>query len=231
MNLSVQIIYGWLVLGLCLVVSSCSTTNQAYYETLKIAFSDRGVAPPSLKALSDIDADLAWVTFADRAPVTMALAFIEEGQHKWVSRDGYLLVFQKGMLTRSAGFEKDVLYSSPVPTLTKNTVANGPVSFRYILDVEGAYHLQIASQMDQGEQQQMTLWDKVFLMDCVNEHVQLLTPIPGTTHTEWTNTYCFDADSGQLLKSDQLFSPFSDRIVMVYLSRAARTFVQKDNSL
>lgn len=226
-----QSINRWLVLCMGLFVSSCSTTNQAYYETLKIAFSDKGVAAPSIKTLSNINADLAWVTFGDRAPVTMALAYIEDGQHKWVSRDGYLLVFQNGILMRSAGFEQDVLYSFPIPMLTKSTVANGTISFSYTLDIEGAYNLQIVSEMGQGEQQQLTLWDNVFLLDCFSEHVQLLTPIAGAIHTEWTNTYCFDADSGQLLKSDQLFSPFSDRIVMVYLSRAARVFLQKEEPL
>ena len=214
-----------------MAISGCSTTNQAYYETLKIAFSDRGVAPPSLKTLREVKADLAWVTLGNRASVTMALAFIEDGQHKWVSRDGYLLVFDNGVLTRSAGFEKDILYSSASPILSRDTSKNADRSDSYTLDVEGAYNLQLTSEIGPSEQQQMTLWDQVFLMECINEHVQLLTPIAGTTHTEWMNTYCFDAESGRLLKSDQLLSPFSERIVMVYVSRAARTLHQQEEQL
>ena len=226
-----QIISRLVVLGLLLVISGCSTTNQAYYETLKIAFSDRSVAPPSLKTLREVKADLAWVTFGDRASVTMALAFLEDGQHKWVSRDGYLLVFQNGVLTRSAGFEKDILYSSAAPVTARNKSVDVVEANTYTLDIEGAFNLQLTSEIGATVQQQMTLWDKVFPMECINEHVQLLTPIAGTTHTEWTNTYCFDAASGRLLKSDQLFSPFSERIVIVYVSRAARTLHQQEEPL
>ena len=68
------------------LVSGCSSTNKAYYDTLKLAFtqSDNTVSSETLRQSK---ADLMAVKHGDRVQIIMALAYIEGETQTWVSAD------------------------------------------------------------------------------------------------------------------------------------------------
>ena len=75
-----------------LFISGCSGTYQAYYNTLKLVFAE---FPNSQLSLTDVEQskiDLIAVKRGDRPQIVMALAYLEDGQHKWVSADNAMLI-------------------------------------------------------------------------------------------------------------------------------------------
>ena len=102
----------FLVLALALLLGACSSTQHAYLDTLKLALRSVDDATLSLTEVKQSDYDLIYIQVDDRARATMVLAYLEHGQHKWLSGDHALLVVEQGRIVRTLGFDNDLHYVS-----------------------------------------------------------------------------------------------------------------------
>jgi hypothetical protein len=92
--------------------SACSGTYHAYYQTLRIAISDKSDAKMSLVKVQQSDVDVISVKRGERPTAIIAVAYMENGQHKWVSSDMAMFIIDKGRLIRTISLNKNLLYSS-----------------------------------------------------------------------------------------------------------------------
>ena len=211
-----------------IITSACSGTYQAYYQTLKIAFSDQNDAMLTLVEVQQSNIDVILVKRGERPSVIMALAYIENGHHKWVSNDNAMLVMDKGRLLRTIGLNENLLYSSstdtdPLKSLPHSTDILQQQTWTRIVDQTGdGYGYPIESTFSAAVK------DSVQTLNLNIEavlHVETLNYRVPTNYIRlnkiWKNYYWY-AKSGKLIKSIQITSPLSEALEITYLSRIAR---------
>ena len=95
-----------------MLTSACSGTYNAYYQTLKIAFSYQHDAKLTLAEVQQSSIDVISVKRGEQSTAIMALAYLENGQHKWVSSDNVMLIMDKGRIVRTIGLSENLMYLS-----------------------------------------------------------------------------------------------------------------------
>jgi len=204
-------------------VSGCSSTNQAYLETLKIVFSqsDKTVTAEQVRSSTS---DLLAVKHGERNQVILALAFIEDDKYKWVSADHAILTMRAGVITQTHGLPTDVFYKS---NLAANPIISDSLttsSWDYIADVENyGYGLPVTTTWRRADDQILDILNNKFATFVVEEQVEFTGAKPFyEANLSWINRYWFSSENGEMLKSEQTLSPVNDPLTMVYLSRAQR---------
>lgn len=209
--------------------SACSGTYHAYYQTLQIAFSEQTNAEMTLAEVQQSEADVISVKRGDRPTAIMALAYIENGQHKWVSNDNAMLIIEKGRISRTLGLNENLLYLSnteldPLKSLPKAPTHETKLqTWLRIADNTGdEYGYPIESTFSQQQH------DNVPMLGINTEAVLYIETVhykaPSNyirLHSSWKNHYWY-AKSGELIKSIQKVSPLSEPFEITYLSRIAR---------
>jgi hypothetical protein len=211
------------------LISSCSGTYKAYYQTLQIAFAEQVDAQKTLDEVQQSEVDIISVKRGDRAAAIMALAYIENGQHKWVSTDNAMFIMHKGRLVRTIGFSDNLLYLSNIENDPLKLLADDlqssqlPDSWLRIADRTGdEYGYPIKSVFSQAKQNTLQALnlnlDTMYYVETVyydapSDYVRLVS--------SWENHFWFTKDGG-LIKSIQKISPVSESLKITYLSRIAR---------
>lgn len=212
-----------------ILTSACSGTYHAYYQTLRIAFSDKNDAKLTLVEIRQSNVDVISVKRGDRPSAIMALAYIENEQHKWVSSDRAMFVIDKGRLIRTIGLDENLLYSSnsdidplkSLPYVTPNF--SQQKTWTRIIDQTGdEYGYPIESTFSAAIQDSVqTLGldiDAILYVETLNYK----TPTNYIRfNRNWKNYYWY-AKSGEMIKSIQITSPLSEALEITYLSRIAR---------
>jgi hypothetical protein len=209
--------------------SACSGTYHAYYQTLRIAFSDKSDAKMTLFEVQQSDVDVISVKRGERPTAIMALAFIENGQHKWVSSDKAMFIIDKGRLIRTIGLRKNLLHSSsadidPLKSLPHKTMYT-PQKQKWIRAVDQTgdeYGYSVESTFSGAVQDSVQalnldigaiLYVETLVYKAPTNHIRI--------NRNWKNYYWF-AKSGEMIKSMQMTSPLSEALEITYLSRIAR---------
>ncbi|QPG05712.1 YjbF family lipoprotein [Salinimonas marina] len=217
---------------LALLLVACSSTNQAYYNTLKLALEANEAQPVTLEQVTQSQADLLQVTIGDRPQALLALGYIENGLNKWVSADQAIIKIHDGVIVATEGFKQDLLYTS---NLENNPLSDtGMVRFSWPrqVDIETiGYGLTVKSEWQAQQQEALTILGHTFETQKITETVSFPKTSPYLeTQTQWQNTYWLNQDNGELLKASVKSMPMAERIEMVYLSRAARRIAPQESS-
>ena len=228
MKFKTQIVRFLLLLLTGLVITGCSSTNRAYFDTLKLAFSqeDNDV---TIEQVRQTRGDLLAVRHGERVQAIMALAFIENGLYKWVSADHAILSMHHGVITESHGFANDLVFIS---NLSQNPLA-GPTSgkreWNFTADVkEYGYGLAVSSLWQQRGSASLTIFGNEFAVNVIDQQVTYPGALPFyEANLSWVNRYWVSVETGEILKSQQQVSPVGDQFEMVYLSRAQRLIDQR----
>jgi hypothetical protein len=207
----------------------CSGTYHAYYQTLKIAFAKQDNAKITTLQVQQSEIDVISVKRGERPTAIMALAYLENDQHKWVSSDNVMLVMEKGRIIRTLGLEENLLYSSssdldPLKSLPHPPKHQPePLTWSRIIDRTGdeyGYPIEsIFSQASPDTVQALNLKiEAILYLETLNYEA------PANYlrfNNSWQNHFWF-AKSGELIKSIQKVSPLSESLEITYLSRIAR---------
>ncbi|QJR82806.1 YjbF family lipoprotein [Alteromonas pelagimontana] len=204
-------------------MAGCSSTNRAYYDTLKAAFSS-SESSLTVEQIRASRADLMAVKSGDRDSAIMALAYIENGHHKWVSADNILFIADHGVLIRTEGLAENLIFTG---NLEQNPLLQPfPLKFNWsrAIDIEGlGYGLPISSAWRLKGSETLSILSQTFDTLVIEETVSFPSQPPFIqTGLSWQNRYWFDKESQELLRSEQKFSPDGDTYNMTYLSRATR---------
>jgi len=208
-----------------MITSGCSGTYQAYYQTLKIAFTQQEDAQLTFTQVEQSDSDVISVKRGERPISIMALAYLENNQHKWVSRDNAMLIMEKGRIVRTLGLSKNLLYVSntdldPLKYLPDSQTNN---LWTYTSDyTDDEYGYPAASVFNEashdivlalGLRIESILYIETMNFQATANYLQLAN--------KWQNYYWY-SKSGDLIKSIQKISPLSESLEITYLSRIAR---------
>ncbi|MFT6895649.1 MAG: hypothetical protein ACJA13_000046 [Paraglaciecola sp.] len=209
-----------------LLTTGCSGTYHAYYETLKIVFAEQPDAQMTLVEVQQSPVDVIAVKRGERPLAIMALAYLETGQHKWISNDKAMLIMEKGRIVRTLGLKENLLYlantkTDPLKTLPSDMPKN---PWQSAADYTGdQYGYPLESTFSPGESDKLhTLTLNIDTVLFV-EKVSYLAPANFMRfNRNWHNYYWYDKKSGELLKIIQKFSPLAEPLQITYLSRIAR---------
>ena len=218
-----------LILLILILISGCSGTYQAYYQTLKIAFAEQDNAKITLVEVQQSDIDVMSVKRGERPVAIMALAYIENSLHKWVSSDNTMLIMDKGRIIRTIGLNENLLYMSnteldPLKSLLHPPKhVPEPLTWSRIVDRTGdefGYSIEsIFSQASPDTLQALNLnIEAVLYVETLNYKA------PANYlrfNNSWQNHFWF-AKNGDLIKSIQKVTPLSESLEITYLSRIAR---------
>lgn len=214
-----------LLLSLSLI-TGCAGTYRAYIDTLRYAFKTPADNSLLLADVQLSDSDLLYVRNGERPQVVMALAYIENGQQKWLSADQALLVLSNGRISRTDGFTYDLLFTSNLaadPLIRPLAKLNNARWQRMTDWQHGEYGYVIDSDFLIGATEQLTIENQSVTTVKVIERARLVT-VPNFLRFDrnWQNEYWFAADSGILLKSRQQLAPYTDVIELLFISRFVR---------
>jgi hypothetical protein len=232
----------WLSIFFVLLISACSSTQLAYKQNIALYFSSKEAVSLSNEQITSSPADLIYIKNGDRATVAMALAFIEDGRYKWLSRDGAMLINMRGRVIRSIGFKQNLLHVSNLGSdpLAMHTQASTAASnqgvntlWSRVIDTEVAgnndYGASMSSSFEAPETTSIVIQDEAFSVYRVDENVTYSSALYG--EHEWTNSFWFDAKTNQLLQSSQIIAPNIDQLDIMYVSRAVRLLNQNQTGV
>jgi hypothetical protein len=206
-----------------LFTSACSTTQQAYIQNVEMYFDSGIDVILSNDGIRESNVDLIHVKNGERSLATMALAFIEDGQYKWLSQDGVMFITENGRLIRTIGLEHNLIYVSNLSTdpLKTPSTNDKEIQWERAIDTEfGDYGVNLSSQITIVTDEAISLQTEQLITRKYTESVHYRSEKFG--EDRWTNTFWFHQSSGQLLKSSQKMSSQSEIIEITYLSRAMR---------
>jgi hypothetical protein len=208
-----------------LTLTSCSGTYRAYYQTLKLAFADLPKVEISLEKVLHSEVDLASIRRGSRPEAILALAYLEDKRHKWVSADNAMLIMEKGRIVRTLGLGENLLFLS---NTAQDPLKNFPISHNIlwsrIADWTGDEYGYGTESYFLGDNHE-TINELSIEIDTVKYVEQVTYTAPSEyvqLHKSWQNIFWFDKKNGILVKSIQTLSPLSEPIELVYLSRIAR---------
>jgi hypothetical protein len=212
-----------------ILFSGCSGTYQTYYQTLKIAFAEQNDTKLTLIEVQQSDIDVMLAKSGERPTAIMALAYIENNQHKWVSSDNIMLIMDKGRIIRTIGLNENLLHSSntnfdPLKSLPNHSNDKPqPLTWSRTIDRTGdeyGYPIEsIFSQASPDTVQVLSLnVEAILYIETLNykapaNYLRL--------NNSWQNFFWY-AKNGELIKTIQKVSPLSESLQITYLSRIAR---------
>lgn len=206
-----------------LLITACSTTQHAYIRNFEMYFESNEDIKLTAESVRDSAADLIYVQIGKRAQITMALAFIENGEYKWVSQDGVMFITKNGRLVRTVGLDRNLLYSSNLA----NDPLNLPSSYKQtvkwdrVIDTEfGEYGVKLSSDTSIIINQSIIIQNSALITKKYSEKVKYNSAKDGKR--KWQNSFWIHQSSGQLLKSSQKISLYGETVEIAYISRAAR---------
>lgn len=205
------------------LMQGCSTTTQAYYDSFKIAFSSND-AEVTLADVVKSRADLLEVKHGERDIAIMALAYIENDGYKWVSGDHAILTIDNGVVVRTSGLLRDLLYTTDTESNPLANLSALKTSWQRTIDLEdGQSGLLVTSQFREDGQEQLPVFGLEITTTRIIESVSVDKASPYfELGQSWENKYLVDKASGQVIYSEQKFAPDSEPLTFTFLSRASR---------
>ncbi|MDO6692977.1 YjbF family lipoprotein [Aliiglaciecola sp. 3_MG-2023] len=217
-----KIIFSLLICSL-VFLSACSSTQRAYQQNIKLYFSSKDNVTLNKESVLTSPVDLLYIKAGERPYVTLALAFIENSQYKWVSADDAVMITQNGRLVRTLGLDNNLIYVDNLdndPMASKSNITENATWNSYLdLDPQ-QYGVKLHSSFSRESNIPLAILEQQFLTIKITEYVTTQDALGNTEN--WQNEYWYHMQSGQLLRSSQQFSGLTERYDMQYVSRAMR---------
>lgn len=221
------------LLAISMLLASCSSTYDAYWRSLQLALKETPDFTLSNQKISESPADLIYFRMGERQQAILALAFIEDGDYKWISADKLMFVEKQGRIIKTLGFNHDLMQISdieedPIQVGLKASESSSwkpsadfrDLTFGHTID------LTLKSKSPAIVKIQETEFDTILIEELVNFDKKGLNR---SGVESWVNKYWYETKSGKLLKTQQKLSPFTDMFEVTYVSRAVRLIPVNNN--
>jgi hypothetical protein len=207
-------------------LTSCSGTHQAYLRTLKLAFAETEDIVLQTNDITQSPADLIYVKKGDSPTVVLALAFIEDGQYKWISADKVVLIEQNGRLVKTLALEQnlDFVYAETTDPLIDPSKLSDDVSwYRQIDFADIFFGVAVKSIFVNKGVQHLNIQKHSIETILIEEQVVVSnTAKHSFNEKNWSNQFWVSKDSGKIIRSKQKLVPGGDVFDIIYVSRALR---------
>jgi hypothetical protein len=171
-------------------------------------------------------ADLIYVKKDELATVVLALAFIENGQYKWISNDSGTLIEKDGRIIKTLSLASNLDFTSslsPDPLSSPENITN-TTNWQRKIDFNSVYYgVDVNSTFHVLGNQTLTIQDKNINIILIEEHVEVVeNDIHRFSETHWVNQFWLHKETGKLLRTRQKFLPNGHYFNITYASRAMR---------
>ncbi len=199
----------WLCLGMLVVVfiSGCGRQNSLIIDTAKSAIIGQPDVIISAQQIAKIPYASAYLKVGDAPRAFVVLGLAEDQQLKWFTADHNMVATHNGRISKTVGFDCDLLYSSDA--------AHDPLG-KGLLNLQTSYHWQHrevwstrhrsgytlqSTFINQGPDT-LTILDKARSLLRVDEQVY----IPAL-NMHYTNSFWLDPETGAVVQSHQHLGP------------------------
>lgn len=211
-----------------LLLSSCSGTYHAYGSMLKLAFTSEEDVQLTYGDVEQAKYDYLYVKQGDNAQIAMGLAYIEQGQLKWVSGDSNMLITSQGRIVRTLGLNNDLIH---VTNKTKDPLHNAlaisaQTTYQRQVDWrQGEYGYKVNSEFAKPEKESLEFFGQTLQVVKLTETLQYDNPANFIRFdARWQNTFWLEAKTGRVLKTSQQLQPGAPRFELVFISEVVRQF-------
>lgn len=209
-----------------LALTGCGSTYYVYKENLNLLFSSSEKPALSWDSVSASQFDLISVDTTDNAG-TMALAFLEHQQHKFIGADNSFLILQQGRIVRSSGFVNDIVHHSVTTDMPANNDPLSLASQQSAMQLSGVRWRFTQLNEDGNTALYNSLWSETALssLQVLGQEftVQYCTEqLTSSDGSRFTNEYWFSQDGKTLLQTKQRIAAESTPVQIVFLSRLNR---------
>jgi hypothetical protein len=222
------------VLALSMLLASCSSTYEAYWRSLQLALKETPDLSLSNQQISESPADLIYFRMGERPQFILALAFIENGDYKWISEDRLMFVEKEGRIIKTLGFNYDLMQLSNIDTdpIQGGIETTESSNWKPYVDIEDLTYghtidFTISSKSPTRLKLLETEFDTILIEEVAHFDKKGLNSMGVES---WVNQYWFETKSGKLLKTRQKLSPFTDTFEVTYISRAVRLIPVNSNN-
>jgi hypothetical protein len=221
-----RLFYHSCFLILLTLLSSCSGTHQAYLRTLKLAFDESKDIVLKNSDITQSTADLIYVKKGDSPTVVLALAFIEDGQYKWISADKIALIEQNGRLIKTIDLEQNLDFVSSEtedPLIHLANVNNDASWFRQIDFANSHFGVPVNSIFANKGLRHLSIQELSIETILIEEQVTVTQSVNHLfSEYEWQNQFWVSKTSGKIIRSRQKITPNSEYFDITYVSRVLR---------
>lgn len=202
-------------------LTGCSSTVRSYSQTLKLAFVPSEGASLTKNELASRDSDALYAKVGALPNAVLSLAFLENGQQKWISADEAMLVLENGRLVKSTGFQNDLLFQQALsedPLVQYMHKIQVGQTWQSLSDWSVGYETGYITQYKIVDTtvQQLELLEHTFQTKLVVEEVTF------ANGEKAENQFWYELNSGRLIKSRQTLAPFWPLVELVHISTAGR---------
>lgn len=215
------------LLAALVLLQACGGTPAIYYQDLKTAFSRPADVVLGAADVAASPYDLLYVRVGQQPRAALALAYLEHGQHKWVSADGAVFVMEQGRLVRTAGLSRNLHH---VTNRAADPLQAGLNAVQYgrwlrLVDETNAFGYALDSQFVELEAEKLQVFERTIATRVLQERVTSVD-----TGQSFTNHFWFDAETGLLIQSEQQLTMAGPQIQFVHISPLIRQW-QSEGSL
>lgn len=194
-------------------------TYKVYWDSLGAAFASSNDVEITREDAANAPYSLLLVKPGESATALMVLAYLEHGQHKWISSDDAVLVTESGRIVKTLGFDNDLLVVSGAEhdPLKLGIAGLETASWRRQVDfsTNREHGFVVTSDFSYGGTQTLILLEQNYTTDLFIEAVTF-----ADKQHRFTNKFWFDKASGKLLKTEQQLSPYWPVFSLTFLSNA-----------
>ncbi|GHG67991.1 hypothetical protein GCM10010919_17090 [Alishewanella longhuensis] len=204
---------------LCILLSACGNTYYVYKENFRILFNNDEPKVLTWQQIAQSQFDLIEVVTEEHASLVLALAFIENGQHKFISADNSFFIFEQGRLVRTTGLKDNVLFTKatqPDPLALPLNALDG-ANWQFVQDVTTGVNLQASNHFYAMGPATISVLSRQIATLHFTEQVTYLH-----NGKSVINHYWFDAASGQLIRTLQHVPTALQFVDVTFLSRINR---------
>jgi len=203
------------------LLAGCTPSQQGVVDTFSAIWEAKDVTMTD-QAIQSLPYASTYFRIDNENRVFLVLGYIEQGNLKWLSQDGSIVVTRQGRLVKTANLHSrnllEVISVTPDPLLEAQKLANGQTWSRTIRWKEGEQlrSAALTSRFTRAEKDQvLTIAGEAVPCQVWYEDVKSDTP-----DSQWQNTFWVDTRSGQVRQSHQMLGAGTYPVEMTILKPA-----------
>lgn len=203
------------------LLAGCTPSQQGVVDTFSAIWEAKDVTMTD-QAIQSLPYASTYFRIDNEQRVFLVLGYIEQGDLKWLSQDGSIVVTHQGRLVKTANLHSrnllEVISTAPDPLLEAQNLADGQTWSWTTRWKEGEQlrSAALTSRFTRAEKEEvLTIAGEAVPCQIWYEEVSSDTP-----DRQWQNTFWVDSRSGQVRQSHQMLGAGNYPVEMTILKPA-----------
>jgi len=196
-----------LMLVVCFLVAACNQSQQGIGETFKLAVFGTPDVELTPEQVHDIPYASIYARVNGGSQILLVLAYAENGNLKWVTRDKAMLVTRNGRLIKTLNLPDNLLEVTNIdadPLAHAQRIVDGTQWTRIQSWTQGKqlHSATLSSRFTLAGTETVTVLDAPHVYRVLNEDVSV-----AELNTHYRNRFWIEPDTGAVIKTEQYVGP------------------------